>query len=48
MSAPTFHDLAVVAVDPETAGAVAITLAVPEALLAAFQFEPGQIGRAHV
>ena len=42
MSAPTFHDLAVVAVDPEAAGAVAITLAVPEALLAAFQFEPGQ------
>ncbi|MDI9331309.1 MAG: 2Fe-2S iron-sulfur cluster-binding protein [Alphaproteobacteria bacterium] len=42
MSAPTFHELAVVAVDPEAAQSVAITLAVPESLRAVFAFEPGQ------
>ena len=42
MSAPTFHDLAVVAVDPEAAGSVAVTLKVPDTLQSAFQFEPGQ------
>lgn len=42
MNAPIFHDLSVVAVDPEAAGSVAITLALPKTLTAAFQFEPGQ------
>jgi len=42
MSAPHFHDLTVLRVSPEAESAVAITLAVPEALRAVFTFEPGQ------
>ena len=37
-----FHDLSVVRVTPEAAGAVAITLAVPAALRDTFAFQPGQ------
>ena len=42
MSTPHFHQLAVKRVTPEAAGAIAITLAVPHVLLAAFAFKPGQ------
>ncbi len=42
MSAPQFHDLTVLRVCPEAEGAVAVTLAVPDALRAVFHFEPGQ------
>lgn len=41
-AAPRFHDLTVARVDPEAAGAVAISLAVPEGLRETFAFEPGQ------
>lgn len=41
-SAPRFHELSVTRVSPEAAGAVAITLSVPEALHERFRFEPGQ------
>ena len=37
-----FHDLTVSRVNPEAAGAVAITLAVPADLRAQFDFQPGQ------
>jgi ring-1,2-phenylacetyl-CoA epoxidase subunit PaaE len=39
---PRFHELRIRHVQPEAAGAVALTLAVPEALREAFAFEPGQ------
>ncbi|MFM2239053.1 MAG: hypothetical protein RJA69_427 [Pseudomonadota bacterium] len=42
MTALRFHDLTVARVSPEAAGAVAITLAVPADLRAAFDFAPGQ------
>jgi len=42
MTALRFHDLTVARVTPEAAGAVAITLAVPADLRAAFDFAPGQ------
>ena len=42
MSALRFHDLSVKRVSPEAAGAVAITLAVPQAQRDVFRFEPGQ------
>ena len=42
MSTPHFHQLAVKRVTPEAAGALAITLAVPPDLRAAFAFKPGQ------
>ena len=42
MSTPHFHKLAVKRVSPEAAGALAITLAVPPDLRAAFAFKPGQ------
>ena len=41
-AAPRFHELTVSRVDPEAAGAVAISLAVPEGLRETFAFEPGQ------
>lgn len=41
-AAPRFHDLTVSRVDPEAAGAVAVTLAIPEPLRETFAFEPGQ------
>ncbi|MFM6992539.1 MAG: FAD-binding oxidoreductase, partial [Rhodoferax sp.] len=41
-AASRFHSLAVSRISPEAAGAVAITLQVPETLRDAFQFEPGQ------
>jgi len=37
-----FHDLRVASVSPEAAGAVAISLSVPDALLERFDFKPGQ------
>lgn len=37
-----FHALRVARISPEAAGSVAITLAVPDELLAAFDFQPGQ------
>jgi len=37
-----FHDLTVSRVDPEAAGAVAVSLAIPETLRETFAFEPGQ------
>ena len=40
--APRFHALTVARITPEAAGAVAIGLQVPEALLDSFQFQPGQ------
>jgi ring-1,2-phenylacetyl-CoA epoxidase subunit PaaE len=40
--APRFHDLTVVRITPEAAGAVAIRLQVPVALQDSFQFQPGQ------
>ena len=39
---PRFHDLTVARVNPEAAGAVAITFAVPAELQEHFAFEPGQ------
>ncbi|MDD2546488.1 MAG: 2Fe-2S iron-sulfur cluster-binding protein [Burkholderiaceae bacterium] len=42
MSAPHFHELKVKRVNPEAAGAVAITFELPPALREAFAFEPGQ------
>ena len=42
MNAPRFHDLTVARVNPEAAGAVSIAFAVPEALQARFDFQPGQ------
>lgn len=41
-AAPRFHPLTVSRVDPEAAGAVAVSLSVPEALRETFAFEPGQ------
>ena len=41
-SAPRFHALSVVHVEPETDGAVCVTLRVPEDLRTAFAFTPGQ------
>jgi ring-1,2-phenylacetyl-CoA epoxidase subunit PaaE len=40
--APRFHDLTVSRVSPEAAGAVAITLAIPDTLRDTFAFQPGQ------
>ncbi|OGA97578.1 MAG: phenylacetic acid degradation protein [Burkholderiales bacterium RIFCSPHIGHO2_12_FULL_61_11] len=37
-----FHDLRISRISPEAAGSVAITLAIPDDLLAAFEFQPGQ------
>ncbi|MCD8537288.1 MAG: FAD-binding oxidoreductase [Burkholderiaceae bacterium] len=42
MSAPRFQELAVKRVNPEAAGAVAITFDIPETARDAFDFEPGQ------
>ena len=42
MSAPRFHDLQIARVNPEAAGAVAITLSVPPDLRSSFDFAPGQ------
>lgn len=42
MTQTMFHDLTVATVTPEAAGAVALTLRVPEAERAAFDFKPGQ------
>jgi ring-1,2-phenylacetyl-CoA epoxidase subunit PaaE len=42
MSAPRFHHLRVARVSPEAAGAVAISLAVPDELHDSYLFEPGQ------
>ena len=42
MSAPRFHDLPIARVNPEAAGAVAITLNVPADLRSSFDFQPGQ------
>ncbi len=39
---PRFHDLAIARVSPEAAGAVAITLRIPEGLRDTFAFQPGQ------
>jgi ring-1,2-phenylacetyl-CoA epoxidase subunit PaaE len=41
-AAPRFHDLTVARVDSEAAGAVAISLGIPEGLRETFAFEPGQ------
>ena len=41
-TSPRFYDLQVARVRPEAAGSVAIALRVPEALLASFDFQPGQ------
>lgn len=41
-AAPRFHDLIVSRVDPEAAGAVAVSLTIPDALRDTFAFEPGQ------
>jgi ring-1,2-phenylacetyl-CoA epoxidase subunit PaaE len=41
-AAPRFHDLTVTRIDPEAAGAVAVSLAVPDGLRDTFAFEPGQ------
>ena len=41
-AAPRFHELTVARVDPEAAGAVAISLAIPDSLRETFAFEPGQ------
>ena len=40
--APRFHELTVVQIHPEAAGAVAIRLGIPAALKDSFQFQPGQ------
>lgn len=42
MSAPRFQELAVKRVNPEAAGAVAITFDIPESTRDSFHFEPGQ------
>ena len=42
MTLPRFHNLPIVRVSPEAAGAVAISFLVPEALRAGFAFESGQ------
>ena len=42
MAAPRFHDLTVARVNPEAAGAVSITFAVPDELQESFHFQPGQ------
>ncbi|MCX8519952.1 MAG: 2Fe-2S iron-sulfur cluster-binding protein [Rhodoferax sp.] len=43
MTASTrFHDLRIAHISPEAAGALAIALSVPEALLERFSFQPGQ------
>lgn len=42
MSAPRFYDLRIRRVSPEAAGAVAITLHIPDEQRAAFDFQPGQ------
>ena len=42
MTAFKFHDLPVSNITPEAAGAVAITLQVPEALRSGFNFKAGQ------
>jgi ring-1,2-phenylacetyl-CoA epoxidase subunit PaaE len=42
MAAPRFHALTVARVNPEAAGAVSITFAVPQELRESFHFEPGQ------
>ena len=42
MSAPRFHDLTIARINPEAAGAVAITLNVPTDLRSSFDFQPGQ------
>jgi ring-1,2-phenylacetyl-CoA epoxidase subunit PaaE len=39
---PRFHELTVARITPEAAGAVAISLQVPQALQGSFQFQPGQ------
>ncbi len=41
-AAPRFHDLTVSRISPEAAGSVAVSLAIPDDLRDAFQFEPGQ------
>lgn len=41
-AAPRFHELTVARIDPEAAGAVAVSLAIPDALRPSFAFEPGQ------
>jgi ring-1,2-phenylacetyl-CoA epoxidase subunit PaaE len=41
-AAPRFHELTVARVDPEAAGAVAVSLAIPDTLRETFVFEPGQ------
>ena len=41
-TSPRFHDLTVLRVNNEAAGAVALTLAVPSELQTTFAFEPGQ------
>ena len=40
--APRFHELTVLQIHPEAAGAVAIRLGIPAALKESFQFQPGQ------
>ncbi len=42
MANPQFHDLAISHIRPEAAGAVAISLAVPDHLYETFAFKPGQ------
>ena len=42
MSTPRFHELTVARINPEAAGAVAITFAVPDELHESFSFQPGQ------
>lgn len=42
MSTPQFHDLTIRRVSAEAAGAIAVTLAVPEQMRQTFAFEPGQ------
>lgn len=42
MSAPRFQELSVKRVNPEAAGAVAITFEIPDDAKASFDFEPGQ------
>ena len=39
---PRFHELSVARVNPEAAGSVAITLAIPSELRETFAFQPGQ------
>ena len=41
-AAPRFHELSVARVNPEAAGSVAITLAIPSELRETFAFQPGQ------